>query len=64
MQGPSAFLRGIYDLDPGLFVNKLHEQAGAIGISLERLLLSLDKNVPRFVDYFREEQGIDLRTEQ
>jgi predicted nucleic acid-binding protein len=60
VQGPSTFLRGLYNLDPGLFVGKLHEQAGAIGVSIQRLLLSLNKNVPGFVDYFCEEQGIDL----
>ena len=60
VQGPSAFLRGLYDLDAGLFVGKLHEQAEAVGISIQRLLLSKNKNVPGFVDYFREEQGIDL----
>ena len=59
IQAPSAFLRGIYDLDAGLFVGKLHEQAGAIGVSLRRLLNSLSKNVPGFVEYFCEEQGID-----
>jgi hypothetical protein len=35
-QGPSTFLRGLYDLDPGLTVHKLHEQAKAIGIAIER----------------------------
>lgn len=60
VQGPSAFLRGLYDLDAGLFVRKLHEQADAIGIALERLLLSLSKNVPGFVEDFCEEQGIRL----
>jgi predicted nucleic acid-binding protein len=60
IQGPSAFLRGLYDLDAALFVGKLHAQAGAIGVSIQRLLLSLSKNVPVFVDYFCEEQGIDL----
>jgi predicted nucleic acid-binding protein len=64
VQGPSAFLRGLYDLDAGLFVGKLHEQAAAIGVSLPRLLRSLSKNVPQFVDYFCEEQGIDLSGEQ
>ena len=64
VQGPSSFLRGLYDLDAGLFVGKLHEQAGAIGISLPRLLNSLSKNVPRFVEYFCDEQGIDLAGEQ
>jgi predicted nucleic acid-binding protein len=61
VQAPSTFLRGLHDLDAGLFVGKLHEQAGAIGVSLPRLLNSLSKNVPGFVEYFCEEQGIDLR---
>ena len=60
VQGPSAFLRGLYDLEAGLFVRKLHEQANTIGIALERLLLSLAKNVPGLVEYFCEEQGIRL----
>ena len=60
VQGPSAFLRGLYDLDAGVFVGKLHEQAGAIGVSFQRLLVSLSRSAPAFVDYFCEEQGIDL----
>ena len=64
VQGPSAFLRGLHDLDPGLFVSKLHEQAVAIGASLQGLLHSLSKNVPGFVEYFCEEQGIDLSDER
>ena len=60
VQGPSTFLRGLYDLDAGLFVGKLHEQAAKIEVPLPRLLHSLAKNVPGFVDYFCEEQGIDL----
>jgi predicted nucleic acid-binding protein len=64
VQGPSTFLRGLHDLDPGLFVHKLHEQALAIGVPLCRLLQSLAKNVPSFVDAFCEEQGIDLTREQ
>jgi hypothetical protein len=59
VQGPSAFLREAYELDSGLFVRKLHEQAAAIGAPLSRLLQSLGKNVPSFVDYFCEEQGLD-----
>jgi len=60
IQAPSTFLHGLYDLDAGLFVHKLHEQAQAIGIKLERLLHSLRKNAPGFVQYFCEGQGIDL----
>jgi hypothetical protein len=63
VQGPSTFLRGLYDLDAGLFVGKLHEQAAAVGVSLHRLLQNLTKNVPGFVEYFCEEQGIDLTAE-
>jgi predicted nucleic acid-binding protein len=58
VQGPSAFLSGLYDLDAGLFVRKLHEQAAAVGVTLERLVESLSKNVPGFVQYFCDEQGI------
>ncbi|MBI5280352.1 MAG: hypothetical protein HY858_01630 [Candidatus Solibacter usitatus] len=64
MRGPSAFLRGLYDLDAGLFVTKLHEQAAAIGVPLQCLLYSLSKNIPGFVDYFCEEQGTDLNDER
>jgi hypothetical protein len=64
VQGPSTFLRGLYDLDAGLFVIKLHEQAAPVGVSLTRLLQSLGKNLPGFVESFCEEQGIDLAAEQ
>ena len=64
IQGPSTFLRALYDVDSGLAVGKLYEQAKAIGIEMERLLLSLAKNVPGFVQYFCEEQGINLPSEQ
>ena len=64
VQGPSTFLRGLYDLEPGLTVHKVHEQAKAIGITFQRLLLSLSKNAPGFVQYFCEEQGISLPSEQ
>ncbi len=54
--GPSAFLRDLYALAPSLFVDKLREQAEVIGVSLEHLLWSLSKNVPAFVDHFRQVQ--------
>ena len=62
-QGPSKFLRGLYHLDAGLFAAKLHEQAAGIDVTLPRLLRSLSKNVPGFVDYFCEVQGISLSNE-
>lgn len=64
VEAPSTFLRGLYDLDAGLFVTKLHEQAASIQVSLPRLLRALAKNVPGFVEYFCEEQGISLADEQ
>ena len=63
VQGPSTFLRGLYDLEAGVFVRKLHEQAAAISVPLPRLLHGLAKNVPQFVQYFCEEQRIDLSAE-
>jgi predicted nucleic acid-binding protein len=59
-QGPSTFLIGLYDLEPGIVSRKLTEQAQAINISLEDLLRKLQKNVPGFVTFFCEEQKIDL----
>jgi hypothetical protein len=39
-------------------------KAAAVGVSVSRLLQNLAKNVPGFVEYFCEEQGIDLAAEQ
>jgi predicted nucleic acid-binding protein len=64
VEAPSTFLRGLYDLDAGLFVTKLHEQAASIQVSLPRLLRSLAKNAPGFVEYFCEEQEISLADEE
>ncbi len=63
VQGPSRFLRGLCDLEPGLFVHKLHEQAAAVGMSLEDLLDRLSRNVPGLVRYFCEEQGLEALAE-
>ena len=59
-QGPSTFLIHLYDLSPGIVARKLSDQAHNVGISLEALLLKLQVNVPSFVAFFCEEQGIDL----
>jgi hypothetical protein len=59
-EAPSSFLRGTYGLGAGLFAVKLRDQAGTIGVSLPRLLSSLSKNVPGFVEYFRKQQGVVL----
>lgn len=58
VQGPSAFLPGLYDLDAGLFVNKLHEQAACVQVNLPQLLRSLKKNVPAFYASFCQQEGI------
>jgi predicted nucleic acid-binding protein len=64
VEAPSTFLRGLYDLDAGLFVTKLHEQAANIQVTIPHLLSALAKNVPGFVEYFCEEQGLSLADEQ
>ena len=59
-QGPSTFLMSLYDLDPGIVVQKLGEQAQNVNLSLESLLVKLRVNVPGFVSFFCDEQNIDL----
>lgn len=59
-QGPSPFLRNLYNLEPGIFTRKLDEQAEAINLTLEDLLRKLNVNVPGFVSYFCQDQQIDL----
>jgi len=59
-QGPSTFLINLYDLDPGIVVQKLGEQAQNINFSLEHLLIKLRVNVPGFVAFFCDEQKIEL----
>jgi hypothetical protein len=59
-QGPSTFLISLYDLEPGIVVQKLSEQAQNIGISLVDLLVRLRVNVPAFVTFFCDEQKIEL----
>jgi len=59
-QGPSSFLQSLYDLDPALATNKLHEQADAIKLSYGDLLARLRKAVPGFVEYVCEEQSIEI----
>jgi PIN domain len=58
--GPSTFLIDLYDLEPGIVAQKLTEQAQAIGISIEQLLLKLKINAPGFVSAFCEAQKIEL----
>jgi predicted nucleic acid-binding protein len=59
-QGPSTFLISLYDLDPGIVVQKMGEQAQNVGLSLQELLIKLRINVPGFVSLFCDEQKIEL----
>ena len=59
-QGPSTFLISLYDLDPGIVVEKMGEQAQNVSLSLKELLIKLRINVPGFVSFFCAEQKIDL----
>ncbi len=56
-QGPSTFLRGLYEQDPPLVIEKLQDQAANVGVTLTRLLDSLEKNVPGFVAWLGKSEG-------
>ena len=53
-QGPSTFLKNLYELDPDAVVGALEQQAAAIDKSLEYLLGRLRVNVPAFVDSLKQ----------
>jgi hypothetical protein len=59
-QGPSTFLRHLYDLDPAIVVDKLHSQARNLGRSLPEQLIVLRKAAGGFVRSLCEDLGIDL----
>ena len=50
VQGPSAFLRGLYEQDPAVVMEKLGEQSENLKFSIAKLMERLRVNVPRFVD--------------
>ena len=50
VQGPSTFLKNLYDLDQEAVLRTLEEQAGAIGQPMSYLLERLCVNVPGFVE--------------
>lgn len=54
VQGPSTFLIRLFDLEPAVATRKLHEQAEAIGVTLDDLLDRMSTIVPAFVSYVRE----------
>lgn len=50
VQGPSTFLKNLYQLDPTEVCDALKRQASAIGHTFPELLARLRLNVPGFVD--------------
>jgi hypothetical protein len=53
-QGPSTFLKNLYELDPDAVGHPLELQAAAIDKSFDYLLDRLRVNVPGFVDTFTQ----------
>ena len=49
-QGPSAFLKNLYDMAPSAVMETLETQAAAIGQSMPYLLSRLHINAPAFVE--------------
>jgi predicted nucleic acid-binding protein len=60
VQGPGAFLKDQYNLDPDLVIDKLHAQAENIGRSLPELLRVLKRVVPSFVTIIAADLGLDI----
>jgi predicted nucleic acid-binding protein len=50
IQGPSAFLKDLYETEPSIVLEKLREQARNLGRTLPEQLAVLRKAVPAFVD--------------
>jgi hypothetical protein len=55
-QGPSTFLRNLYELDRDAVLSTLEQQAAAIDKSFDYLLNRLRVNVPGFVDTLSQQQ--------
>jgi hypothetical protein len=49
-QGPSAFLKKLYDAAPAMVMQTSEDQAAAIGESMPYLLSRLQINAPAFVE--------------
>lgn len=58
VQGPSAFLKSLYETDPNAVMQTLEQQAVAIGKTLDYLLNRMQVNVPGFIDAVRERKKI------
>lgn len=57
VQGPSAFLKELYNQAPSAMMDTLESQAAAIGKSLQYLLSRLRINAPAFVAMLNETRG-------
>ena len=57
VQGPSTFLKGLYNSSPTDVMESLEAQAAAIGATLPYLLSRLRINVPAFVALLEEESA-------
>ena len=55
-QGPSTFLKNLYELDPEGVGHTLEQQAAAINKSFAYLLDRLRVNVPGFVQMFTQQK--------
>ena len=59
IQGPSTFLKSLYELDADLVIEKLRAQADNLGRSLPELLEVLKRAVPSFVAVVAKDLGIE-----
>jgi predicted nucleic acid-binding protein len=59
-QGPSAFLKNLYERNPSVVIDKLHAQSRNLGRGLPEQLAVLRKAAPAFVDAICQDIGIDL----
>jgi len=56
-QGPSAFLKNLYEISPSIVMQALEAQAAAIGQTMAWLLSRLRINAPAFVDLIEANYG-------
>jgi len=61
IQGPSAFLKHLYQRSPSVVLDKLHAQARNLGRTLPEQLDVLRKATPAFVDAILQDIGVDPR---
>ena len=60
VEGPSTFLRNLYEINSDLVIHKLQMQAANIGRSLSELLKVLKRAVPSFVSVIANDVGINI----